>query len=175
MFTGPGVAAVISVVVANGAAANVPIGELAGNDTSLITVVETAAPRFATSAVIPFISLFAVADSVLIDVTMASRLHCGLSKPLVLLPICAQEHPVRQTPWAAVPFTSTIALGLATFVALGPKKPIALPLGESTSLLLLAVFAAVHVVMTVLQRHRVNHKHLPTSAVLPVMDDVIDV
>ena len=167
MFTGLGIAAVIYVVVAICAVAIVPIGELAGNDTPLITVVETAAPGFPISAVIPFVSLFAVANSALINLMMASRLLYGMSKQAVLPPFLSKVHPVRQTPWAAILFTAAIALVLTTYVSLDPKNPIVLLLGGTTSLLLLAVFAVVNVTVLVLRKNKVEHEHFRTPTFLP--------
>ncbi len=45
------------------AVAVVPIGELAGNETPLVTVVQTAAPDFPIADLLPFISMFAVANT----------------------------------------------------------------------------------------------------------------
>ena len=169
MLTGLGITAIVYVLVSIVAVAVVPVGELAGNDTPLVTVVQTAAPDFPISALIPFISLFAVANSALINMMMASRLLYGMSKQGVLPPFLSRVLPGRRTPWAAILFTTVIALGLTSFVSTDPESPIAVLLGGTTSLLLLAVFAVVNVCVLVLRRSRVDHEHFRTPTVLPVL------
>jgi amino acid transporter len=169
MLTGLGITATVYVLVSIVAVAIVPVGELAGNDTPLVTVVQTAAPDFPISDLIPFISLFAVANSALINMMMASRLIYGMSKQNVLPPVFARVLPGRRTPWTAIILTTAIALGLASFVSLDPKNPLALLLGGTTSLLLLAVFAVVNVAVLVLRKQPVDHKHFRTPTFLPVI------
>ena len=169
MFTGLGIALVIYVLVAIVAVALVPVGDLAGNDTPLVTVVETAAPGFPISALIPFISLFAVGNSALINMMMASRLLYGMSKRGVLPPFLGRVHSTRRTPFAAIIFTTAIALALASYVSIDPANPLVVLLGGTTSLLLLAVFAVVNVTVLVLRRDRVEHKHFHTPTALPVL------
>lgn len=172
MLTGFGITAVVYVLVSILAVAVVPIGELAGNDTPLVTVVQTAAPGFPIADLLPFISLFAVANTALINMMMASRLLWGLSKQGVLPPFLRGVLAKRRTPWSAIVFTTLIAMALITFVSLDPKNPVALLLGGTTSLLLLAVFAVVNVAVLVLRKDRVQHKHFRTPTVLPVLGAV---
>jgi basic amino acid/polyamine antiporter, APA family len=169
MLTGLGITAVIYVLVSIVAVAVVPVGELAGNDTPLVTVVQTAAPDFPISAVIPFISMFAVANSALINLMMASRLLYGMSKQGVLPPFLSKVLSGRRTPWAAIIFTTVIALGLTTFVSLDPESIVAVSLGGTTSLLLLAVFAVVNIAVLVLRRQPVEHSHFRTPTALPII------
>ncbi|PVZ94890.1 amino acid permease [Amnibacterium flavum] len=172
MLTGLGITAIVYVLVSVVAVAVVPVGELAGNDTPLVTVVQTAAPDFPISALIPFISLFAVANSALINMMMASRLLYGMSKQGVLPPFLSKVLPGRRTPYAAIIFTTVIALGLTSYVSIDPANPIAVLLGGTTSLLLLAVFAVVNVAVLVLRRQPVDHKHFKTPTFLPVVGTI---
>jgi basic amino acid/polyamine antiporter, APA family len=169
MFTGLGITAVIYVLVSICAVALVPVGELAGNATPLVTVVETAAPDFPITAVLPFISLFAVGNSALINMMMASRLLYGISKHGVLPAFLSRVHPTRRTPWAAILFTTAIAIGLITYLSLNPGTPLVALLGGTTSLLLLAVFAVVNCTVLVLRRDPVEHKHFRAPTALPVI------
>ncbi|ARC56684.1 putative amino acid permease YhdG [Frondihabitans sp. 762G35] len=169
MLTGLGITAVIYVLVSICAVAIVPVGELAGNETPLVTVVETAAPGFPIGSLLPFISLFAVANSALINMMMASRLLYGMSKQGVLPGFLSKVHSARRTPWAAILFTTGLALLLIGYVSLSPESPIVAVLGGTTSLLLLAVFAVVNVVVLVLRRDLVGHKHFRAGTVLPVI------
>jgi APA family basic amino acid/polyamine antiporter len=172
MLTGLGITAVVYVLISVVAVAIVPVGELAGNDTPLVTVVQTAAPDFPISDLIPFISLFAVANSALINMMMASRLLYGMSKQGVLPPFLSKVLPGRRTPWAAILFTTVIALALTSYVSIDPKNPIAVLLGGTTSLLLLAVFAVVNVCVLVLRRKPVEHQHFRTPTALPIVGAV---
>jgi APA family basic amino acid/polyamine antiporter len=169
MFTGLGFAAVIYVLVSICAVAIVPIGELAGNETPLVTVVQTAAPDFPISDLLPFISMFAVANSALINMMMASRLLYGMSRQGVLPRFLGKVHPERRTPWAAIIFTTAIALCLITYVSLDPEGSVVAVLGGTTSLLLLAVFAVVNVTVLVLRRQPVEHKHFRAWTALPII------
>ncbi|MGH1526305.1 amino acid permease [Leifsonia sp. L25] len=62
MLSGLGIAAVIYVLVSITVVALVPIGQLAGSETPLVTAVEAAAPGFPINDLLPFISMFAVAN-----------------------------------------------------------------------------------------------------------------
>jgi len=172
MLTGLGITAVVYILISVVAVAIVPVGKLAGNDTPLVTVVQTAAPDFPISVVIPFVSLFAVANSALINMMMASRLLYGMSRQGILPPFLSSVLTKRRTPWAAIIFTTVIALGLTAYVSVDPQNPIAVLLGGTTSLLLLAVFAVVNVAVLVLRRDRVEHRHFRTPTALPVFGAV---
>ncbi|SMQ58925.1 APC family permease [Agreia sp. VKM Ac-1783] len=173
LLSGLTITAIVYVTVAIIAVAVVPVGELAGNDTPLVTVVQTAAPDFPISALIPFISLFAVGNSALINMMMASRLLYGMSKRGVLPSFLSKVHTKRQTPFAAILFTTGIALALTAYVSIDPKNPLVILLGGTTSLLLLAVFALVNVSVLVLRREKVDHDHFTTPTVLPVLGVIV--
>jgi amino acid transporter len=169
MLTGLGITAVIYVLVSICAVAVVPIGELAGNETPLVTVVQTAAPDFPIADLLPFISMFAVANTALINMMMASRLLYGMSKQGVLPGFLARVSPTRRTPSTAIVFTTLISLLLIGWVSLDPDSPIVVVLGGTTSLLLLSVFAVVNLSVLVLRRDRVGHKHFRAGVVVPVI------
>jgi basic amino acid/polyamine antiporter, APA family len=169
MLTGLGITAVVYVLVSIVTVAIVPIGELADNPTPLVTVVQTAAPDFPITALIPFISMFAVANSALINMMMASRLLYGMSRQGVLPPALKGVLRGRRTPWAAILVTTVIALGLISWVSSDPANPVVALLGGTTSLLLLAVFAVVNVAVLVLRRDPVEHSHFRTPTALPII------
>lgn len=169
LLTGLGFAAVIYVLVSIVAVAVVPVGELAASATPLTTVVQTAVPGFPIAALLPFISMFAVANSALINMLMASRLIYGMSKQAVLPPVLGRVLPRRRTPYAAVIFTTVLAVALITVLSLGVDNPVVALLGGTTSLLLLSVFAVVNVVVLVLRRDPVDHDHFRTPSALPVI------
>ncbi|MGR6920853.1 APC family permease [[Actinomadura] parvosata] len=172
MLTGLGITGLIYVLVSICAVAVVPVGRLADSETPLATVVQTATPGFPIADLLPFISMFAVANSALINMLMASRLLYGMSKQGVLPGFLSKVHPTRRTPEASIVFTTAIALGLITFVSLDPKSPVVALLGGTTSLLLLAVFAAVNLSVLVLRRDRAGFKHFSAGRVLPVLGTI---
>ena len=172
MLTGLGITAVIYVLVSVCAVAIVPIGELAGNETPLVTVVQTAAPGFPISDLIPFISMFAVANSALINMMMASRLLYGMANHGVVPSFLGRVHSNRRTPWASILVTTVIAVALIAYVSLDTEGSVVALLGGTTSLLLLAVFTVVNAVVLVLRRDHVDHRHFAAGRVLPVVGAV---
>lgn len=168
MITGIGITGVIYVLVALFAVAIVPVGELGASDTPLVTVVETAAPDIPAGDILPFISMFAVANSALINMLMASRLLYGMAKQHVL-PAVLGRVSRRRTPWVAILVTTVISFGLIYFVSRDPDNDVVAALGGTTSLLLLAVFAIVNVCVLVLRRDPIDRKHFVAPTVLPII------
>ncbi len=167
MLSGLGLAAVIYVLVSICSAALVPVGELAKSDTPLVEVVNAAAPSFPAGDILPFISMFAVANSALINMMMASRLLYGMSRQGVLPKSLSKVHSRNQTPWAAIVFTTALSFALITYVSYANDDAIAV-LGGTTSLLLLGVFAVVNVAVLILRNDRVDHSHFHTRAWIAV-------
>src|SRR5690606_40164731 len=84
--------------------------------------------------------LFAVANSALINMMMASRLLYGMSRQGVLPKFLSYVHERTRTPWASILFTTALALGLIILVSASNSQAIS-ALGGTTALLLLGVFA----------------------------------
>lgn len=168
MLTGLGITAVIYVLVSICAVVIVPIGELAASDTPLTTVIEKAAPGIPLGAILPFISMFAVANSALINMMMASRLLYGIARQGVIPPVLARVGARRQTPYIAILFTTLISFGLIIYVSFASRDAVKV-LGGTTSLLLLGVFAVVNVAVLVLRHDKVKHSHFRTRTVLAVL------
>ncbi|WP_281254255.1 amino acid permease [Mumia flava] len=146
----------------------VPVGDLAESETPLLTVVEIGAPSLPVDDIYPFITMFAVANTALINMLMASRLLYGMARQRVLPPALAHVGRRSRTPWVAILFTTAIALGLITWV-FGASENAVTVLGGTTALLLLAVFAVVNVAVLVLRRHHVDSDHFHAPTVLPVL------
>ncbi|SEH62855.1 Amino acid transporter [Mycolicibacterium rutilum] len=170
LLTGLSIAGVVYILVSIIAVALVPIGELRESSTPLVDVVEAAAPGLPIDELFPFITMFAVSNTALINMLMASRLIYGMARQRVLPPMLGSVHPTRHTPWIAIIFTTIIAFGLILYVsAFASSKAISV-LGGTTSLLLLAVFAMVNVAVLVLRRDvREAGGHFRTPTVLPVI------
>ena len=166
MLTGIGVTGVIYVLIAVFAVALVPVAELGEGDTPLTKVVSAGLPDFPIDKLMPFIAMFAVANSALINMLMASRLLYGMARQDVLPPPLGWVHKGRQTPWVAIVFTTTIAFGLIYFVST-TDNPVVSALGGTTALLLLAVFTIVNIAVLVLRRSPVEHDHFRAPSWTP--------
>jgi len=168
MLTGLTITGIIYVLVSIASVALVPVGRLAESDTPLVEVVKTGAPDLPIDSILPFISMFAVANSALINMLMASRLLYGMARQRVLPPVLGKVHPTRRTPFVAIVFTTVLAFGLITFVSLSNPDAVA-TLGGTTALLLLGVFSVVNVAVLVLRKDDVGRKHFRAPTVLPVI------
>jgi amino acid transporter len=146
----------------------VPVGVLAESATPLTKVVEVAAPGIPIDTLLPFITMFAVANSALINMLMASRLLYGMARQEVLPPVLGWVHSTRQTPWTAIIFTTVIAFGLIWVVTNVAGDAIA-ALGGTTALLLLGVFTIVNVSVLVLRKDVKDRPHFVAPTVLPVI------
>jgi APA family basic amino acid/polyamine antiporter len=152
----------IYVMVSISAIALVPPAELGEGETPLLKVVRAGAPAFPVE-IFGFITMFAVANSALINMLMASRLVYGMSREHVLPPVLGKVHAGRRTPYIAIAFTTLLALALIVFVGEVPA------LGGTTALLLLCVFTVVNIAVLVLRRDPVAHQHFRTPTFLPVL------
>jgi APA family basic amino acid/polyamine antiporter len=167
MLTGLGITGLIYVLVSISAIALVPSGELGEGEAPLLKVVTAGAPNLPFDQIFPLISMFAVANSALINMLMASRLLYGMSRQRVLPPVLGRVLPRRRTPWVAIVFTSVLACGLITFVGKVSQ------LGGTTALLLLAVFTVVNICCLVLRRDPKEHKHFVAPTALPILGAVL--
>ena len=136
--------------------------DLSEGETPLLKVVQAGAPGFPLW-IFGFITMFAVANSALINMLMASRLVYGMSRERVLPPTLGKVHAVRRSPYVAIGFTTLLAFALITFVGEVPA------LGGTTALLLLCVFTVVNIAVLVLRKDRVGHEHFRTPTFLPVV------
>lgn len=172
MITGLTITGVIYVLVAICAVALVPVGPLAASETPLVEVVRAGAPGIPADLVLPFISMFAVANSALINMLMASRLLYGMANQAVLPKPLARVHPFRRTPWVSIIFTTLISFALISYVSLDSDSDVVSALGGTTSLLLLAVFTIVNIAVLVLRRDRIPEDHFRAPPGLPVVGAV---
>lgn len=167
MLTGLGITGVIYVLVSLTAVAVVPVGELTkAGATPLLTVVQMGAPGLPFGAIFPFISMFAVANTALINMLMASRLLYGMAKQRILPPAFGKVLSRRRTPWFATLFTSALAMVLILFVGQVSQ------LGGTTALLLLGVFTITNVAVLVLRKDKVDHPHFTAPTWVPIVAGV---
>lgn len=137
-------ATLIYMAIAITAVSVVPWRELAEAPGPLTLVVERAAPWFPAWG-FTIITIFAVANTGLINFVMGSRLLYGMAGQGLLPAPLAKVHPKRRTPHVA------IAVLLAVIICLALAGDIS-ALAASTVLLLLFVFTIVNVALIVLKR-----------------------
>ena len=165
MLTGLCITGLIYVLVSISSVSLVAPADLGEGDAPLLKVVEAGAASFPLW-IFAFITMFAVANSALINMLMASRLLYGMANERVLPKVLGKVHPSRRTPWVGIVFTTVIAFGLIWFADLTA-------LGGTTSLLLLCVFTVVNIAVLVLRRDPVEHKHFKAPTVIPVIGAIV--
>jgi amino acid transporter len=166
MLLAMGITATIYLVVAVLASTLVPTEELAAAESgALLRVVQTASPSF-PAVVFAAITLFAVTNTALINMMMASRLLYGMARERIIPDAFAKVHPGRRTPWLAIVVTSALAIILVLLLDISE-------LGSMTSLLLLAVFTLVNIAVLVLRRDRVDHRHFRAPTGIPIVAAVL--
>jgi amino acid transporter len=177
MLTGLGITGLIYVLVSITAVALVPVGDLTNLEkgSALTQVVAAGAPDLPFDKIFPFIGMFAVANSALINMLMASRLLYGMANQDVLPRSLGKVHATRRTPWVAIIFTTLISYGLITYVVRASRSEegataVAL-LGGTTALLLLCVFTVVNIsVIVIRSRHGGDdHPHFTAPTFLPYL------
>lgn len=170
MLSGLGITGLIYILVSIAAVALVPVAELEDPSVPpLLRVVDAGAPGLPMENIYPFITMFAVANSALINMLMASRLLYGMAQQRVLPRVLGEVHEGRRTPWVSIIFTTLIALGLIIAVTQWLDADSITLLGGTTALLLLAVFTIVNIAVLVLRRDSVDHDHFVAPSVLPVL------
>ncbi|MFJ2025331.1 APC family permease [Streptomyces sp. NPDC087897] len=161
IFVGVGVTGTVYVLVALVSSLLVDSRALADSSGPLLEVVKAGGVDFPPK-LFALIALFAVTNSALINIMMASRLCYGMANERILPPAMGKVLSGRRTPWVGIVFVSALAIGL---VSTGEIEG----LGDTTSFLLLCVFAVVNVAVLVLRRDRVEHRHFRTPTALPVL------
>ena len=160
MILGLTITGIIYVLVAISSVALVPPDELGEGEAPLLKVVQAGAPAFPLW-IFAFITMFAVANSALINMLMASRLLYGMAHEDVLPRPLGKVHKGRRTPYVAIIFTTILAFGLIWFADLAA-------LGGTTSFLLLVVFTIVNIAVLVLRKDKVAHKHFHAPTIISV-------
>jgi len=158
MLTGLGIAVVIYMLVAISVIAVIPAGDIASPQNPeagvLLDVVRVGSPDIPIDKLFPFMTVFAVANTALINMLMASRLVYGMAHQDVLPRSLGRVSATRRSPYTAIAFTTLLALALILVVRLQAESSIVVALSGTTALLLLAVFAAVNVSCLILRRDR---------------------
>src|SRR3546814_21125303 len=126
MLTGLGIAVVIYMLVAVSVVMVIPPGELKAigdaEGRALLDVVSRGAPDFPIDRVFPFLACFAVANTALINMLMASRLLYGMARQRVLPSPLGKVLPGARTPWVGILFSTFLALVLLWYVSSDPDS-----------------------------------------------------
>ncbi|WP_309248682.1 APC family permease [Streptomyces sp. MNP-20] len=161
IFIGVAVTGTIYVLVALVSSLLVDHKTLEGSSGPLLEVVKAGGVDF-PHKLFALIALFAVTNSALINIMMASRLCYGMANERILPRSMGRVLAGRRTPVVGIAFVSLLAIGL---VSTGEIEG----LGDTTAFLLLCVFAVVNVAVLVLRRDPVDHDHFRTPTALPVL------
>jgi amino acid transporter len=161
LLLGMAITGTLYMIVAFFTTALVPIEVLRASNQDLLEVVRVGAPWFPL-ILFSAIAMFAVTNSALINMMMASRLLYGMARERIIPPAFGIVHPLRRTPWVAILLTTALTLGLASW---GGVRA----LGGTTALLLLCVFTIVNGAVLVLRAKPAPHSHFRAPTICPVL------
>ncbi|MBJ7471473.1 MAG: APC family permease [Solirubrobacteraceae bacterium] len=131
------------------------------NGTPLISLATTG-PLAVDAQLFAVIGILALANGALINMIMASRLVYGMSVQGIVPRIFGKVHRTRRTPWAAILFTTALAMALASTGSVAD-------LASTTVVLLLAVFTFVNVAVLVLRDDKIGRAHFQAPTIVPVI------
>ncbi len=154
LLTGLGIAVIIYMLVAVSVVTVLTSEQIAdaSEGRALLEVVRIGAPDFPIDKVFPFLAVFAVANTSLINMLMASRLIYGMAQQDVLPRSLGKVSPNTRAPYAGIIFSTLLALGLILYVSEKAESEVVINLASVTSLLLLGVFTIVNIACLVLRR-----------------------
>jgi amino acid transporter len=156
-----GITVLVYVLVVATAVMLVDPAALNEGEAPLLQVVAAGAPGFPVG-IFAVISMFAVANTALIVLLMASRLLYGMAQESVLPAALATVGHRRQTPWVAI----LAATGLAVvLISVSDLRALA----DTSSLLTVSVFTVCNVSVLVLRRDKVEHTHFKTPTLAAVL------
>ncbi|MEO3803596.1 APC family permease [Nonomuraea sp. B1E8] len=165
IFLGVAITSVVYILVALTSSLLVAPGVLEESSGPLLEVVKAGGLAFPPQ-LFAAIAIFAVANSALINMMMASRLVYGLANERVVPRRLGWVDPRRRTPVIGIIFTTALAIALISTGEIAG-------LGDTTAFLLLCVFTVVNVAVLVLRKDRVEHAHYRTPTVFPVIGAVL--
>jgi basic amino acid/polyamine antiporter, APA family len=173
MLTGLGIAVLIYMLVAVAVVTVLTSDQIAAlneeESPALLAVVSEGAPDFPIDKIFPFLACFAVANTALINMLMASRLLYGLARQDVLPRSLGKVSAGRRSPWVGIIFSTVLALGLIAYVANRAESEIVLNLASTTALLLLGVFTIVNVACLVLRRDGHEEGNFRSPGITPAI------
>lgn len=145
-----GISSVVYMLISVIAVSVVPSGELAASSQPLVEVVKRAAPWFPTK-VFSFVSMFAIANTALLNFIMASRLIYGMAREGLLPKKWGYVSPKTQTPVVGILICIIVVLFMAF---IGEIQTLA----KSSSLLLLSSFLLMNLSLILLKKRNPEEK-----------------
>ena len=177
MLTGLGIAVLIYMLVAISVVSVLTSDQLTElneeGSPALLAVVSVGAPDIPMDRIFPFLTCFAVANTALINMLMASRLLYGLAHQDVLPRTLGRVSPNRRSPYVGVAFSTALALALIVYVANKAESDVVLNLASVTSLLLLGVFTIVNIACLVLRRDTSHESRFRSPGITPAIAAVL--
>ncbi len=161
LFGGLLIGGIVYAAVAIVASMSVPTDRLAGSDGPLLEVVQVG-PLAVDTKLFAAIALFALANTILINLITASRLLYGMGTERVIPAAFRRVHRTRRTPFVAIVFTTLIAMLL---IATGDLADLA----DTTVTLLLLAFIGVNAAVLAARRDPVEHEHFVVPTAVPVI------
>jgi amino acid transporter len=161
LFLGLGIAGAVYLIVTVIASMAVPTQALADSDGPLLEVVQLG-PLAVNTKLFSAIALFALVNGALINLVMASRLIYGMAQQGVIPRAFGRVLRERRTPWAGIVLSAALC---AVLVIVGDLETLA----DTTVLLLLFAFVAVHIAVLVLRRTPVEHQHFRAWTGFPIL------
>lgn len=160
------IATCVYMAVSISAVSVLPHNELAQSKSPLVDVVRKAAPWF-PPVVFAAISIFAVANTALLNYVMGSRLLYGMARQGMLPSMLGRVHATRRTPHIAIMVLLAVVLILSLSGDIGD-------LASATSLLLLGVFVVVNLGLILLKR-RPNEPRgsFEVPAIVPALGAIV--
>ncbi len=111
----------------------IPVSELSGSESPLLTVVHKSYPAL-PSSIFAIIAMFSISNTTLLNYVTASRLLYGMSKTNLLPEFLQMVHAKYHTPYIAILITFPIVLGLGL---VGNLRDLA----STTSVIVLTIFS----------------------------------
>lgn len=146
IITAVAVSSVVYMLISIIAVSVVPVAELAVSNQPLVDVVKKSAPWF-PSQLFSFVSMFAIANTALLNFIMGSRLMYGMSKENLLPKVFGYVSPKTHTPVVAIFVCISIVLLMAFTGDIAS-------LAKSSSLLLLTSFFMMNLSLIILKRRK---------------------
>lgn len=144
------VSSVIYMLISVIAVSVIPAHELANSTQPLVDVVAKAAPWF-PSRLFSFISMFAIANTALLNFIMGSRLVYGMSREKLLPKVLGYVSSKTHTPVTAI----FVCIGIVLLMAFTGDVAI---LAKSSSVLLLSGFFMMNISLIILKRKNPEEK-----------------
>jgi amino acid transporter len=161
LFGGLLIGGIVYLIVTIIASMAVATGTLAQSSGPLLEVVKLG-PLAVPTKLFAVIALFALANTILINMITASRLLYGMGDEGILPGAFARILPGRRTPVVGIAFSSLVAVALILTGGLNA-------LASATVVLLLFAFIGVNIAVLVARRHPVEHDHFRVPTVVPIL------